>query len=190
MREKVELASKIIGLVIVCSCIVSCIALFYMIIFLKSDYSQAGQLFKISGLPYDKLTQNFLYSMHSLEKQLLVKMIFLSLITMPFGLYLMRPGNILIRWSFPETEMAVGEPDIFNDNEMSEENHFGLNKDESDDISEFGKCPECHRDLIKRRVETGKHAGKLYLACENYPRCKRIYPYKPPQPLNEGAFRL
>jgi len=190
MREKVELASKIIGLVIVVSCILSCISFLYLIIFLKSDYYQVGQLLKGSGLGYDKFAQNFMYSMYALDKQLLVKMIFLSLITMLFGLYLMRPDNILIRWSFPEAEMAAGEPDIFDDTELSEEGHFSLNDEDPDEISEFGKCPECNSDLIKRRVETGKHAGKFYLACRNYPGCKQIYPYKPLQPVKEGGFRL
>ena len=130
MREKVELASKIIGLVIVSSCIVSCIAFFYMIIFLKSDYYQVGQIFKGTPFLNDKFTQNMLFSMYTLERQLLAKMIVLSLITIPFGLYLMRPGNILIRWSFPETKMTADEPDIFDETEMSEENHFSLNKEQ------------------------------------------------------------
>jgi len=34
------------------------------------------------------------------------------------------------------------------------------------------KCPKCKLDLVLRLAKKGKHAGKKFMACTSYPKCK------------------
>jgi hypothetical protein len=38
----------------------------------------------------------------------------------------------------------------------------------------FGFCSVCGAPLVKRIARKGAHAGKHFLACSNYPRCKHV----------------
>lgn len=35
-------------------------------------------------------------------------------------------------------------------------------------------CPKCHTPMIQRKAAKGKHAGKRFWACTNYPQCREI----------------
>lgn len=35
-------------------------------------------------------------------------------------------------------------------------------------------CPHCHSTMIQRKAGKGKHAGKRFWACTNYPQCREI----------------
>lgn len=35
-------------------------------------------------------------------------------------------------------------------------------------------CPKCHAAMVKRKAAKGKHAGKRFWACANYPKCREI----------------
>lgn len=37
-------------------------------------------------------------------------------------------------------------------------------------------CPECGAERTPRRVSSGRHAGKLFLVCRNYPDCSHLQP--------------
>ncbi len=39
-------------------------------------------------------------------------------------------------------------------------------------------CPKCGKRMGKRRVRKGKHAGRLFWACGDYPACRTLIPYK------------
>ncbi len=41
---------------------------------------------------------------------------------------------------------------------------------------EEGKCPRCTAALVQRRARKGQHAGKLFLACSNFPKCRYLKP--------------
>ena len=60
-----------------------------------------------------------------------------------------------------------------------------LNSDEpgktqpiSDDTETIEICPDCGGALVKRQAKKGKFAGKYFLACSNYPKCRKIVPIK------------
>jgi hypothetical protein len=38
----------------------------------------------------------------------------------------------------------------------------------------FGSCPACGAPFVKRIATKGAYAGKHFLACSNYPRCKHV----------------
>lgn len=38
----------------------------------------------------------------------------------------------------------------------------------------FGSCPLCGAPFVKRIARKGAYAGKLFLACSNYPQCKHV----------------
>jgi hypothetical protein len=46
----------------------------------------------------------------------------------------------------------------------------------------FGNCPLCGSAYVKRQATSGKYAGKFFLACANYPRCKNLRLLKAPSP--------
>ncbi len=35
-------------------------------------------------------------------------------------------------------------------------------------------CPKCHTAMVHRKAAKGKHTGKRFWACTNYPRCREI----------------
>ena len=35
-------------------------------------------------------------------------------------------------------------------------------------------CPKCHAAMVQRKAAKGKHAGKRFWACTNYPQCREI----------------
>jgi hypothetical protein len=49
--------------------------------------------------------------------------------------------------------------------------------------SASARCPDCGARLIRRRAEKGRFAGKYFLACANYPRCKTLRLLKDLPPL-------
>ena len=48
----------------------------------------------------------------------------------------------------------------------------------SDDTETIEICPDCGGALVKRQAKKGKFAGKYFLACSNYPKCRKIVPIK------------
>lgn len=55
---------------------------------------------------------------------------------------------------------------------------IGFNKNQLN--SKVGKkekrCKKCSSKMISKKANKGKHAGKTFLACSNYPKCKTIIP--------------
>ena len=190
MKDKIEFVSKVIGLLIVCSGIVSAIGLTYLTIFLGSDYNQLQQI-NLNNPFGSKELNNALYAMFQIERQLYVKLLILSLLPIPFGMYLMKSNNIFVRYCCPEegdeSNAELFDPDFA---EISEDNDFNIGDYSNEDEIGYGRCPECDADLIRRKVEQGEHVGKYFLSCSNFPRCKQIQPYKARQTVAEQPFRL
>ena len=46
-------------------------------------------------------------------------------------------------------------------------------KGEKDDNT-YGICPTCGLPFVKRRARKGTYAGKFFLTCSNYPKCKQV----------------
>ena len=42
----------------------------------------------------------------------------------------------------------------------------------------FGTCTECGAPMVKRQARKGKYAGQYFLACTNFPKCRKIVPIK------------
>jgi hypothetical protein len=190
MKDKIEFVSKVIGLVIVCSAIVSAIGLAYLIIFLGTDYSQLQQINSNNSFGSRELN-NVLYAMFKMERQFYVKLLILSLLPIPFGMYLMKSNNIFVIYCCPE-EAGESNAELFEpaSEEISGEDDFNIGDDSNEDGIGYGRCPECNADLIRRQVEHGQHVGKYYISCSNFPRCKQIKPYKARQTETEQPFRL
>ena len=190
MKKNIEFVSKAIGLVTVCSGIVSAIGLVCLIIFLGSDYSQLQQF--ISGnLIGSRELNNALYAISQIERQFCVKLLIISLLPIPFGMYLMKSNNFLIRFCCPdEKDHRNGELSVPHFAESAYEKDIVIGDFNDADDMDYGKCPACNADLIKRKLEYGSHAGKYILSCSNYPRCKQIQPYKARHTAEEQPFRL
>lgn len=37
-------------------------------------------------------------------------------------------------------------------------------------------CPRCYAPMVKKRVRSGKHAGREVMACSRYPKCRKVLP--------------
>jgi very-short-patch-repair endonuclease len=48
----------------------------------------------------------------------------------------------------------------------------------SDDSETNGTCTDCGAPLVKRKAKRGKFAGKNFLACSNFPKCRKVVPIK------------
>ena len=48
----------------------------------------------------------------------------------------------------------------------------------SDDSETNGTCTDCGAPLVKRQAKKGKFAGKNFLACSNFPKCRKIVSIK------------
>jgi very-short-patch-repair endonuclease len=48
----------------------------------------------------------------------------------------------------------------------------------SDDTETIELCPDCGATLVKRQAKKGKFAGEYFLACSNFPKCRKIVPIK------------
>lgn len=48
----------------------------------------------------------------------------------------------------------------------------------SDGPETNGTCADCGAPLVKRQAKKGKFAGKFFLSCSNYPKCRKIVPIK------------
>ena len=48
----------------------------------------------------------------------------------------------------------------------------------SDDSETNGTCTDCGAPLVKRQAKNGKFAGNYFLACSNFPKCRKIVPIK------------
>ena len=48
----------------------------------------------------------------------------------------------------------------------------------SDDTETIEICADCGAPLVKRQAQKGKFAGKYFLACSNFPKCRKIVPIK------------
>lgn len=48
----------------------------------------------------------------------------------------------------------------------------------SDDSETNGTCTDCGAPLVKRQAKKGKFAGNYFLACSNFPKCRKIVPIK------------
>ena len=66
--------------------------------------------------------------------------------------------TIFLKWKI-HSAAQLSEP--VNDNGMSKNGGFGF-------------CSVCGAALVKRIARKGAHAGKRFLACSNYPRCKQV----------------
>ena len=51
-------------------------------------------------------------------------------------------------------------------------------KPTSDDTEMNGTCKDCGAPLVKRQAKKGKFAGKFFMACSNFPKCRKIIPIK------------
>ena len=190
MKNKIEFVSKVIGLVIVCSGIVSAIGLAYLIIFLGTDYNQLQHINLFNSF-WSRELNNALYAMFQIERQVYIKLLVLSLLPIPFGMYLMKSNNILVRYCCPE-EADKNNAELFEIDleEIAAEDGFNIGDYSNVDGTGYGKCPECNADLIKRIIEHGEHAGKYIISCSNFPQCKQVNPYKAVQTETEQPFRL
>jgi hypothetical protein len=190
MKDKIEFVSKVIGLVIVCSGIVSAIGLAYLIIFLGTDYNQLQHINSYNSFGSRELN-NALYAMFQIERQFYIKLLILSLLPIPFGMYLMKSSNIFVRYCCPD-EADESNAELFDPyfEEIAEEDEFNIGDYIDEDGTRYGKCPACNADLIKRKLEHGKHAGKYIISCSNFPQCKQVQPYKAVQTETEQPFRL
>ncbi len=189
-KAKFEFVSKVIGLIIVCSGIVTAIGLAYLIIFLGNDYNQLHQI--NLNVPFgSKELNNVLYAMFQIERQLYFKILILSLLPIPFGMYLMNSNNLFVRYCYPEE--GDGGNSEFGDHyfeEIAGEDDIKIGGFRSEESNSYGSCPECKADLIRRKVENGKHAGNYIVSCSNFPQCKQIFPDKSRQADAEQPFRL
>ena len=48
----------------------------------------------------------------------------------------------------------------------------------SDDSETNGTCTVCGAPLVKRQAKKGKFTGNYFLACSNFPKCRKIVPIK------------
>ncbi|UCD81689.1 MAG: DUF2726 domain-containing protein [Desulfobacterales bacterium] len=48
----------------------------------------------------------------------------------------------------------------------------------SDDTETIEICEDCGAALVKRQAKKGKFAGEYFLACSNFPKCRKIVPLK------------
>jgi predicted RNA-binding Zn-ribbon protein involved in translation (DUF1610 family) len=60
----------------------------------------------------------------------------------------------------------------------SDSNGHGKTQPLSDDTETIELCPDCGAALVKRQAKNGKFAGKYFLACSNFPKCRKILPLK------------
>jgi very-short-patch-repair endonuclease len=51
-------------------------------------------------------------------------------------------------------------------------------KPTSDDTETNGTCTDCGAPLVKRQAKKGKFAGQSFMACSNFPKCRKIVPIK------------
>jgi hypothetical protein len=66
--------------------------------------------------------------------------------------------TIFLKWKIHNAAQLSGP---VNDNGLSKNGGFGF-------------CSVCGAPLVKRIARKGAHAGKHFLACSNYPRCKHV----------------
>lgn len=107
MREKFELASKVIGLILVCLGIVTGTYLAHLIFFGGSEYNELLKIYREGGLNADRLTMDALFSAFRIEQQFHVKLLVICLLQIPVGMYLMRPNNFFVRWGVPSIRKSV-----------------------------------------------------------------------------------
>jgi very-short-patch-repair endonuclease len=48
----------------------------------------------------------------------------------------------------------------------------------SDDPETNGTCTDCGAPLVKRQAKKGKFAGQSFMACSNFPKCRKVVPIK------------
>lgn len=60
----------------------------------------------------------------------------------------------------------------------SDSNGQGKTQPISDDTETIELCPDCGAALVKRQAKNGKFAGKYFMACSNFPKCRKIVPIK------------
>jgi hypothetical protein len=191
MRQKLEFVSKVIGLLTVSGGIVSAISIAYIILFLAGDYTQLLQLNFNDSFGMNKDLNDAFYAILRVERQVYFKILILSLLPIPFGLYLMKSNNIFVDFCYPK-EGDDSNSELFDPHfaEIAEEDDINIGDYSYGDGIGYGRCPECKADLIRRKVEHGEHAGKYLISCSNFPQCKRIFPYREQQAEAEQPFRL
>ena len=72
----------------------------------------------------------------------------------------------------------AGKPETTSRPILSNSNEQGKTQPISDDTEAIEICPDCGGALVKRQAKKGKLAGKYFLACSNYPKCRKIVPIK------------
>lgn len=107
MREKFELASKVIGLILVCLGIITGTYLAHLFFFGGSEYNELLKIYREGGLNTDRLSLDALFSASQIERQFHVKLLLICLLQIPVGMYLMRPNNFFVRWGVPSTRKIV-----------------------------------------------------------------------------------
>lgn len=60
----------------------------------------------------------------------------------------------------------------------AEPNDQGKTQPVSDDTETIEICPDCGGKLVKRQAKKGKFAGQHFMACSNFPKCRKIIPIK------------
>ena len=109
MKQKFQLWSKIIGLFVISSSVVTVIFLVGMLFLGQPDYNEITdslsynnpqlQALLKSSLRYER---QYFTAIIDFEKKFLIQFAIISLLPIPFGLYLMRSNNFFVRLAFPE----------------------------------------------------------------------------------------
>jgi ssDNA-binding Zn-finger/Zn-ribbon topoisomerase 1 len=67
---------------------------------------------------------------------------------------------------------------IINPSKIDEVNFHTLKLDEKVNVNENSTinpiCPKCHSPFVLRSAKSGKHVGKQFYGCANYPKCREI----------------
>jgi len=61
---------------------------------------------------------------------------------------------------------------------VSDSNDQGKTQPISDDTETIEICPDCGGALVRRQAQKGKFAGQHFMACSNFPKCRKIVPIK------------
>jgi len=72
----------------------------------------------------------------------------------------------------------AGKSEINPRRSVSNSNDQGKTQPISEDTETMEICPDCGGALVKRQAKKGKFAGKHFMACSNFPKCRKIVPIK------------
>lgn len=113
MKEKFQLWSKVIGLFIISSNIVILIWLVGLLILGSTDYNEIKDSIQYGNLgyfepllkQYNNFDKQLFSSIAKVERDFLLKCIFISFFSLAFGAYLLRSNNFFVRFAFSRKEV-------------------------------------------------------------------------------------